>query len=65
MTNTILVLGGIYLIYAEKYVTTLGIPMDSARSAILGVTITSGIPEAILSVILSTAVIKALKSSRR
>lgn len=65
MTNTILVLGGIYLIYAESYVKTLGLPMDSARSAILGVTITSGIPEAILSVILSTAVIKALKSSRR
>lgn len=65
MTNTILVLGGIYLIYAESYVKTLGLPMDNARSAILGVTITSGIPEAILSVILSTAVIKALKSSRR
>lgn len=65
MTNTILVLGGIYLIYAEEYVKTLGIPLESARSAILGVTITSGIPEAILSVILSTAVIKALKSSRR
>ncbi|WP_306483729.1 ECF transporter S component [Anaerococcus sp.] len=65
MTNTVLVLGGIYLIYAESYVKTLGLPMDSARSAILGVTITSGIPEAILSVILSTAVIKALKSSRR
>ena len=65
MTNTILVLGGIYLIYAEKYVTTLGIPMDSARSAILGVTITSGIPEAILSVILSIAFITAIKSSRR
>lgn len=65
MTNTILVLGGIYLIYAESYVKTLGLPMDSARSAILGVTITSGIPEAILSVILSTAVIKALKSTRR
>lgn len=65
MTNTILVLGGIYLIYAEKYALAIDIPVESARSAILGVSITSGIPEAILSVILTTSVIKALKKSRR
>lgn len=65
MTNTILVLGGIYLIYAKQYVETLGIPMENAKSTILGVSITSGIPEAILSLILTTAVIKALNKSRR
>lgn len=65
MTNTVLVLGGIYLIYAKQYVETLNIPMENAKSAILGVSITSGIPEAILSVILCTAVIKALEKSRR
>jgi len=64
MTNTILVLGGIYLIYAKRYVEALNIPLDSAKSAILGVSITSGIPEAILSVIITTAVIKALRSRR-
>ncbi|MDU1042945.1 ECF transporter S component [Peptoniphilus rhinitidis] len=64
MTNTILVLGGIYLIYAKRYVEALNIPMESAKSAILGVSVTSGIPEAIISVIVTTAVIKALKSKR-
>ena len=56
MTNTILVLGGIYLIYAKRYVEALNIPMESAKSAILGVSVTSGIPEAIISVIVTTAV---------
>lgn len=65
MTNTILVLGGIYVIYAEKYVKAVNIPLESAKSAILGVSITSGIPEAILSVILATSVVKALKNTRR
>ncbi len=65
MTNTILVLGGIYLIYAEKYVSALNIPLDSAKSAILGVSVTSGIPEAIISVIITTSVVKAVKRSRR
>ncbi|WP_297281728.1 ECF transporter S component [uncultured Anaerococcus sp.] len=65
MTNTILVLGGIYLIYAEKYVEALNIPLDSAKSAILGVSVTSGIPEAIISVIITTSVVKAVKRTRR
>ncbi len=65
MTNTILVLGGIYVIYAEKYVKAVNIPLESAKSAILGVSITSGIPEAILSVILATSVVKAIKKTRR
>ena len=64
MTNTILVLGGIYLIYAQKYVEAVNIPLESAKSAILGVSITSGIPEAILSVILTTSVVKAVKNTR-
>lgn len=65
MTNTILVLGGIYLIYAQQYVEAVNIPLESAKSAILGLTITSGIPEAILSVILTTSVVKAVKNTRR
>lgn len=65
MTNTVLVLGGIYLIYAQQYVEAMNIPLENAKSAILGVSITSGIPEAILSVILATSVVKALKNTRR
>ncbi|EFI41670.1 ECF transporter S component [Peptoniphilus sp. oral taxon 386] len=64
MTNTIFVLGGIYLIYAERYMNTIGKPIEQARTAILGVTVTSGIPEAILSVIITTAVVKAMLLGR-
>lgn len=65
MTNTVLVLGGIYLLYAEKYVAALNIPLENAKSAILGLSITSGIPEAILSVIITTAVVRAVSKMRR
>ncbi|WP_296142008.1 ECF transporter S component [uncultured Anaerococcus sp.] len=65
MTNTILVLTGIYLIYAQKYVEALNIPLENARSAILGVSITSGLPEAFLSIIITSGVIKAVLKARR
>lgn len=65
MTNTILVLGGIYLIYAQKYVEALNIPLENARSAILGVSITSGLPESFLSIIITTGVVKAVSKTRR
>lgn len=61
MTNTVLVLGGIYLLYAETYMEFVNKPIEQARAAILGVAVTSGIPEAILSVIITTAVVTAIK----
>lgn len=64
MTNTILVLGFIYIIYAKKYMTALNLPVEGAKKAILGISITSGLPEAVLSVIIVTAVVRALKSRR-
>lgn len=65
MTNTILVLGGIYLIYAQKYVEALNIPLENARSAILGVSISSGLPEAFLSIIIVTGVVKSVLKVKR
>lgn len=64
MTNTILVLGFIYLLYAKRYMQALNLPLASAKKAILGVSITSGLPEAILSVIIVTAIVRALKLRR-
>lgn len=65
MTNTILVLGGIYLIYAQKYVEALNIPLENARSAILGVSISSGLPEAFLSIIIVTGVVNSVLKVKR
>ncbi|MSS77084.1 ECF transporter S component [Anaerococcus sp. WCA-380-WT-2B] len=61
MTNTLFVMGLIYLFYAEKYVTSLGISTDLARSTIFGAIITNGLPEAIMSIVMVSAIIKAYK----
>lgn len=61
MTNTLFVMGFIYLFYAEKYVTSLGISTDLARSTIFGAILTNGLPEAIMSIVIVSAIIKAYK----
>lgn len=61
MTNTLFVMGFIYLFYAEKYVTSLGISTELARSTIFGAIITNGLPEAIMSIVIVSAIIKAYK----
>lgn len=65
MTNSILVLGLIYLIYAEEYVTSLSIPVEAARSTIFGAIITNGIPEGILSIVIVSAVVKSMVRRRK
>lgn len=61
MTNTLFVMGFIYLFYAEKYVKALGISVNAARSTIFGAIITNGLPEAIMSIVLVSAIVKAVK----
>lgn len=61
MVNTVLVLSGIYFFFAEKYAEVVGIPLESVRATILGISVTSGIPEGILSVIIAVAVVRAMK----
>lgn len=61
MTNTLFVMGFIYLFYAEKYVTSLGISTDLARITIFGAILTNGLPEAIMSIVIVSAIIKAYK----
>jgi len=64
LINTVGVLGGIYLIYGEKYMDKLGKSVGLARKFILGVAITNGIPEVILAIIITFSVVKALKNTR-
>ena len=59
MTNTVLVLGSMYLLYAEKYVEALGISSDIAAKTIAATAVTNGIPEAILAAIIVSATVKA------
>lgn len=65
MTNTILVLGGIYVFYAKQYMQTIGKPLVDAQSAIFGVAVTSGIPEAIICILITTAVVKTVLVQRQ
>lgn len=64
ITNSILVLGLIYLLYAEEYVKSLSIPVEAARSTIFGAIITNGIPEGILSIVIVSAVVKTMRRKR-
>ncbi|MDO5409067.1 MAG: ECF transporter S component [Lachnospiraceae bacterium] len=59
MTNTILVMGGIYVFFGEQYASVLEIG-GVLYKAILAVVVGNGIPEAIVCAILVTMIGKAL-----
>ncbi len=63
--HSVMVLGGIYLFFVDRYVEALEIPMEAARATIFGVIITSGIPEGILAVLVTTAVVSAISKMNK
>ncbi|MDF2879770.1 MAG: transporter component [Clostridiaceae bacterium] len=64
-TNTIGVLGLIYLLYVDKYAKVLKISTTAAKEGIIGIGITNGVPEAILSVIITISVVMAVNKFRK
>lgn len=60
LTNTILVLLGIYLIFAQQYATMLNMDVDALLPYILGIVSTQGLLEAILGTIISFMTSKVL-----
>ena len=60
MINTVGVLGMIYLIYLEPYSKALNISLSAAKKGILAVAFTNGIPEMILSVLITASVVTAV-----
>lgn len=65
ITNTIGVLGAIYLIYLERYANAIGLSKSATGLAILGVVFTNGLPEAVISVLICVPVIQMLKKIRK
>lgn len=65
LTNTIGVLGMIYLIYASRYAATEGVTVEVFRNLIFSVAFTNGIVEAMLAVLISMPVIVAIKKMRK
>lgn len=55
-TNTILVMGMIYLFFKEPYAQANNIPVDTVLSVILGIVGTNGLPEAIVAAVIAPPV---------
>jgi uncharacterized membrane protein len=65
LTNTIGVLGMIYVIYAAQYAQAKGIAVSIAAKTIFGVAYMNGIAEAVVAVIIAVAVVISVKKIRK
>jgi len=65
LTNTIGVMGMIYILYVADFAQAKGISLEAARALIGSVIVTNGIPEAIISVAITVPVVVMIKKVRR
>jgi len=65
LTNTVGVLGMIYLLYAAQYAQVKGIAVAIAAKTIFGIAFTNGIAEAVVAVVISVACVIAVKKVRK
>ena len=60
MTNTVFVMGSIYLLFAKQYAEVKNVGMEAVFGLVMGTVTASGIPEAIAAAVLVTAITAAL-----
>ena len=60
MTNTLLVMNGIYIFFGQSYAAASNKAVEHIYDVILGIILGFGIPEAIVAGILTTAITKVL-----
>ena len=65
LTNSGLVLGLIYIFYAQKYAQAIGISSDLAAKTIFSAFITNALPEAIVAILVASAVVTSFSKRRR
>ena len=65
LTNTVGVMGFIYIFYAQQYAEAMEISREAVGATILGVCMTNGIPEIIAAVVIAVAVCVAVKQLKR
>lgn len=65
LTNTVGVLGMIYLLYVDRYAQVKNMAIDKATKAIFGIAYTNGILEAIAAVIITVSVVLAVKKIKK
>lgn len=64
MTNTIMVMGSIYVLFAQQYAEAKQVAISAVYGLVIGTVTASGIPEAICATILVAMITKALVSAR-
>lgn len=64
MTNTVGVLGMIYLRHGAEFVRTIGGDVSTVGKILMTIGITSGIPEAVVACIITTLVVKSMRAVR-
>ncbi|MBQ1311904.1 MAG: ECF transporter S component [Blautia sp.] len=60
MTNTVFVMGSIYLLLAKQYAEVKEVAIDAVWGLVMGTVTASGIPEAVAAAVLTAAIGKAL-----
>lgn len=65
ITNTVGVLGFTYLLYVEQYATAMKISSSTADITMASVALINGIPEALLSALITIPVVVAIKKIKR
>lgn len=62
LTNTVLVMGGIYIFFGQQYAAAKEVAFEALFGVIMGIIGVNGIPEAIVAAIIVTIVCKVLRS---
>lgn len=65
VTNTLLVMNGIYFLFRDSYAAARNIPVDAVYHAILAVIFTNGIPEALVAGIVVSSLSQVLICNRQ
>lgn len=60
LTNTVGVMGFIYILYAQRYAELMGLPVDTIGWTILSASAANGVPECIVAVIVTVGVVLAV-----
>lgn len=61
MTNTVFVMGGVYLLFGEAYASINEIAMSALGGVIGSVVLTNGVPEAVIAAVLTIAIGKPVE----
>jgi uncharacterized membrane protein len=64
LTNTVGVLGMIYLLYAARYAEVKGIAANTAGKVIFGIALGNGLPEAVVAAVITIPVVMAIMKRR-